>query len=85
MIHEIVVRYPGEGNILTESPVMDIRKIDVPQQNPLNPNQVGIQMATFFLVFSSLKMKKLAWVKMEDCEIVTIREAGTKKTWVINS
>jgi hypothetical protein len=71
MIHDITVKFTDSNNLPTVSPVFDMRKVDLPQRSALNPSEVSLQLATFFLVWN-LSAKKFQWIRMEDCDIVKI-------------
>lgn len=71
MIHEIIVKYAGENNFETVSPVFDIRKLDIPEQNKLS-GLVGVRLATYFLVYSSPNKKKLNWIDMNSCQVESV-------------
>lgn len=67
----ITVRYEGKDHVLTESPVFNTLDLSLPVEGGL-AGQTRLTLISFFLVFETMGKKKLMWVNMENCEVLSI-------------
>jgi hypothetical protein len=68
---KIKVSYIGDDNLLCTSPVFDVLNVPIPTPGKL-AGQMGLGLSSFFLVFKNNRAKKLRWISIDDCDLVSV-------------